>query len=158
MRDMLLLIFCVTVLAFILFRSDPVLPTAKLPLYNDGVSARYGQNVGACDQEYCVVAYVAPWCGVCRQYTEEYVKLRDALAIDGIDMKIVIGRDKPKAVEAYAREFAGASYNDANGHYYRLLGLEAVPYFAVINRDGEIVKETFGSFRSVNEFRTDWEI
>lgn len=100
----------------------------------------------SCPTEKCLTIYLAPWCGVCRASTDLIKELRPWLAQRGIASRVVIGRDRPDAVEDYAKVFGPETLMDAGG----TLPLKGgVPQFLVSDGEGNILRSQPGVLRIV---------
>ena len=77
---------------------------------------------------------------------------------EGVSVTVVVGKDKPSNVTAYANTFPFPVLTDSNGAFFNEAKLDAVPYFAVTNSSGEILNDYFGGYTSVNAFRRKLEI
>jgi len=93
-------------------------------------------SLDSCATPKCLTAYVAPWCGVCRASTDLIIALRSFLIERGVDVRIVVGRDKPGAVEAYAKEFGPGTLMDPSGRFPLNGG---VPQFIVTDAAGQVL-------------------
>ena len=108
--------------------------------YADVPLAKFGggdpETLRSCPTERCVNVYVAPWCGVCRATTDMILALRPWLAARGATVRVIVGRDRPDAVEDYARTFGNGTLMDPAGTLSLLRG---VPEFAVTDSAGRIL-------------------
>lgn len=82
--------------------------------------------------ERCVIVYMAPWCGACRQS----VRIIDALHArwedrDDIGIKVVLGRDGRDALEGMAASTRAAAYLDVDGTYWEKNGGRGFPHWIV---------------------------
>lgn len=100
----------------------------------DGKTTR---DMGACSSPKCLTMYVAPWCGICRRSTGVIRALRDHLNAKGVETRVVVGRDKPGEVRAYALEFGGGTFIDSPGNFPLKGG---VPNFVVSDAEGKVLK------------------
>lgn len=104
----------------------------------DGKTAR---DMGDCSSPKCLTMYVAPWCGICRRSTGVIAALRDHLNEQGIETRVVVGRDSPGEVRAYALEFGDGTFTDASG-VFPIKG--GVPNFIVSDPQGGVLKVSPG--------------
>jgi len=103
-------------------------------------------SLQSCATEKCLTVYLSPWCGVCRASTDLIKALRPWLAERGVASRVVIGRDRPDAVEEYAKVFGPDTLIDAAG-VVPLRG--GVPQFLISDGAGNILKAQPGVLRIV---------
>jgi len=94
-----------------------------------------------CSTEKCLTIYLSPWCGVCRSSTGMIKELRPWLEQRGVTARIVIGKDRPDAVTAYASEFGPDTWLDPSGRFPLAGG---VPQFVVSLPGGRILRRQPG--------------
>ncbi len=97
----------------------------------------------------------ASWCGPCRKANKTYLPgFAAALEVKGIFFgSVSIDTDMNSWKKAVADDkIKWPQYIDgANRKLYRQLGLNAVPYYAVINKKGDVIFETH-SWLQLNEY------
>jgi len=92
-----------------------------------------------------VVAFFAPWCGVCK-LTAQNVRWTAGLAGDASVVSVASGWDDVQSVRAYAaaHQPAGTVLLDEGDRLARQLGVTAYPTFFFVSAGGEIVGSTVG--------------
>jgi thiol-disulfide isomerase/thioredoxin len=125
----------------------------QLPVMADGSRSGARTVGGPCLEGRCVVVYLAPWCGSCRQAEPMLRDLRDSLARDGIPVVVVAGMDKPANLETYARNLGYPVLLDEEGRFKRAAGVNAVPTFLVVNRRGEVTETVKGAYQDARVMR-----
>jgi hypothetical protein len=95
-----------------------------------------------CPTEKCLVVVLAPWCPHCHGAAANIRALRDYLQTQDVATRIVVGRDAPAAVRAFAAEFGEGALLDPGGS----VPANGVPYFYTIYEDGGIIKEKGGAY------------
>ena len=79
-------------------------------------------------------------------------KLRQKWAdSETIDLIVVVGLGKQKAIKKMANDIGGEVYMDEPGNVIRGLGGKRVPHWWVLNSDNKILKEFSGSYISANQ-------
>ena len=106
-----------------------------------------------CLVDECLIVYVAPWCPTCKKIRPTIIALVEALKKEGKSVTLIVGKDKPQRVTAYAKNFAFPILEDPTGIYWKEMKMVGVPYFAVINSKGKILNDHFGGYTSVEAFR-----
>ena len=122
------------------------MPMQSLPLYADGAQTRQQLVGGPCTRARCLIVYVAPWCPYCRAAQPMLRQLREALEKDGIPMQVVVGMDKPPALEAYARALELPALLDIGGVLKQHVKIKGVPYFIVTDERGRIRQTASGAY------------
>jgi thiol-disulfide isomerase/thioredoxin len=112
------------------------MPDLRLSNY----SAQTGASLAACPTPKCMTAYVAPWCGYCRQSTPILLALREYLKAHGVTTRFVVGKDRLTALRAYAREFGPDTLLDTEDAF----SVSGVPHFFVSDDKGMILREVSG--------------
>jgi len=157
MKKGIIIIF--TLVLFFVITRPSTLPSGVLSVYDRNASVQSADTVGgACITEKCLIVYIAPWCPTCRRITPTIIALVSEMEKEGITVTLVVGKDKPKNIIAYANKFPFPVLTDANGSYFSKAELIGVPYFAVTNRKGEVLNDYFGGYTSVSAFRNELEI
>jgi thiol-disulfide isomerase/thioredoxin len=132
------------VMLFILGK-NPDMPRGTLEVYNqDEFSSVSGTLGGRCASEKCLTVYVAPWCPACKKLKPTIISLKNQLEIEGMEVKIVVGKDSQKATEKYASTYPFATLLDADGKFFKNSRQKAVPFFLVSNNKGKVIRELSG--------------
>ncbi|MCP4325788.1 MAG: redoxin family protein [Alteromonadales bacterium] len=153
-----IMVSIVLVIVFLFSRGEKM-PMGTLSVHNENALVESSDFVGgSCFSEKCLIVYVAPWCPTCNQITPTIISLVDEIEKEGISVKVIVGKDNPKRVDAYAKKFPFPVLTDANGSYFKEAKLVGVPYFAVTNSNGEVLNDYFGGYTSVKAFRKKLEI
>lgn len=95
----------------------------------------------SCPTARCVTVYVAPWCGYCRKSVGLIQAFRAHLKKTGVESRVIVGRDGPEAVRAYAAEFGPDALLDAAGAVPLPGG---VPHFVSTDAAGAALKRVSG--------------
>lgn len=111
-----------------------------------------------CLVDACLIVYVAPWCPTCKKIRPTIIALVDELKKEGKSVTLIVGKDKPQRVTAYAKNFPFPIVEDPTGIYWKEMKMVGVPYFAVINKKGKILTDHFGGYTSVEAFRMKLKI
>lgn len=90
----------------------------------------------SCPTERCLIAYVAPWCGVCRASTALLRELKPYLRERGVETRIVVGQGKPDQIEQYAAEFGPGTLIDLSE---RVPIHGGVPQFILSDKTGQVL-------------------
>jgi len=106
-----------------------------------------------CLADECLIVYVAPWCPICKKIRPTIIALVEALRKEGKSVTLIVGKDKPNRVTAYAPNFPFPIVEDPTGIYWKEMKMVGVPYFAVINNKGTILSDHFGGYTTVEAFR-----
>lgn len=141
------------VIAYFALRGHGRLPAELLPEFAQGQIRTRTMAGGACTAERCLTVVVAPWCPVCRRLDSTIIALRAAAEASGVPVSMVIGMDKPEALRSYGEHYAQPVLLDEQRNFTRRAKIRTVPYFAVTDRNGEIVAEIRGGYDSVEEMR-----
>ena len=111
-----------------------------------------------CLADECLIVYVSPWCPTCKKIRPTIIALVETLRKEGKSASLIVGKDKANRVTAYAKNFPFPIIEDPTGIYWKEMKMAGVPYFAVINNKGKILKDHFGGYTSVEAFRRKLEI
>jgi thiol-disulfide isomerase/thioredoxin len=141
------------VAAYFLLRSPPSMPGELLPEYSNGAMGSQVMVGGRCLQDRCLTIVVAPWCPACHRMKGTISALRQQVEADGRPVALVIGMDKPEALQNYAQQHSETVLLDIKRSFTKRAKIRSVPYFAVTNRKGEIVEEMKGGYDDVGEMR-----
>ena len=153
-RPLRFLLFAGTFAAvFFLFRSRPRLAPAGLPLVGpDGPVAGSTRSVDRCTGENgCLVVYVAPWCGPCKQSLPGDVALADYLKGKGVETTFVVGMDKGPNCAEMVRALGREAFVDESGAWAKKMGVSGVPHFLVTDREGRVKKHQAGALQASPE-------
>lgn len=119
-------------------RASEALPEGPLLL---AAASGGTQDWAACAAQKCLTVYVAPWCGVCRASTDFINAVTAFLNKNGVPARVVVGKDSPAAVAAYAADFGPGTLLDPEG---RVPLAGGVPQFIVTSADGRVLKRQPG--------------
>ena len=100
----------------------------------------------------CLVVYLAPWCGACRQAKSFVPYIRDVISNhEDAGFMVVVGKGWGNFKGGYdmARDIGGRVYIDAEASYWRVLRKEvkAVPAWVLFDGVGDVVETQTGSPR-----------
>ncbi len=145
-RTVLLGLVALAAAAWLLMRAPTRLGAASLPrLAADGTpagDAPAGQCAGA---KGCLIIYVAPWCGPCKESLPGDRALADLVKERGIETTFVVGMDAmPKCAEM-ARRIVREVLVDSSGAWARKMSIRGVPYFLVTGPDNRVKKRQAGA-------------
>ncbi|MGF1689374.1 redoxin domain-containing protein [Photobacterium japonica] len=150
--------FILLSLIFIINRPT-TLPEETLSVHDTNASFKRSDYVGGgCITEKCLVIYLAPWCPTCQKITPTIISLVSDMEKEGVTVTVVVGKDQQDRITAYANKFPFPVLTDANGTFFTKAKLVGVPYFAVTNSKGNVLKDYFGGYMSVKSFREELEI
>lgn len=119
-------------------RGPEALPEGPLLL---AAAAGGTRDWSVCPAAKCLTVYVAPWCGVCRASTAFINAVTAFLNENGVPARVVVGKDSPEAVAAYAADFGPETLLDPEG---RVPLAGGVPQFIVTSSDGKVLKRQPG--------------
>ncbi|MGH1541037.1 MAG: peroxiredoxin family protein [Arenicella sp.] len=143
-----------------LLSSNESLPEMTLTQYGALASQR-GEDVsvgGICGFSKCLTVYVAPWCPACRSLHPTIVSLIEELRDEGITAQLIVGKDAVEKVKKYAKTYPFPVLLDADGSYFQLAKLKAVPTFIVTDTSGDIINKVNGGYASVHMMRDKLKI
>jgi hypothetical protein len=143
----------VALAAFFLFRGQDRLPSDVLTEFSNGALGGQAMVGGNCPQSRCLTIVVAPWCPACRRMKGTISALHAQLQADGLPVSLVIAMDKPEALQNYAQQHQEPVLLDMKRSFTQRANIRSVPYFAVTNRKGEIVKDLKGGYQDAAEMR-----
>jgi thiol-disulfide isomerase/thioredoxin len=149
-----LLVGVLAVLAFFVLNKSDRLPDIRLQAQNTNLQQdeyRYVQE--KCASDKCLVIYLAPWCPSCQKITPTIIALSEELKKEGISMSVIVGQDDLEVVSQYGSKFPFPIFTDVDGSYYRELGINGVPYFAVTDVEGHIGEDLYGGYARVADLR-----
>jgi thiol-disulfide isomerase/thioredoxin len=143
----------IALVAFLMWRGHTRMPSDTLTRFSEGALGGQATAGGNCPKERCLTIVVAPWCPTCRRMKGTISALHAQLQAEGLPVTLVIGMDKPDALQAYAQQHQEPVLLDMNRSFTKRAKIRAVPYFAVTNRKGEIIEEMKGGYDDVGEMR-----
>ena len=100
-------------------------------------------SLDSCPTAKCVTVYVTPWCPHCRNATANILTLRTYLKEQGIETRVIVGRDSEQAVLEYAESFGKGTLLDADKAFEFGGG---VPHLFVSEDGGRILKDSAGFY------------
>ena len=107
-----------------------------------GESASAERCLGA---KSCLVVYVAPWCGPCKQSLPHDRALADLVKERGIETTFVVGMDSLSRCQEMARAIGREVLVDEGGAWARRMNIRGVPHFLVTGTDGKVLKRQAGA-------------
>ncbi len=125
------------------------MPMQSLPLYAEGAQDRSQLVGGPCTRTRCLIVYLAPWCPYCKAAQPMIQQLREAMDGAGVPMQVVVGMDKPAALQAYAQSLGYPVLLDAGGELKKRAHIKSVPTFIVTDGRGRIKKTLHGAYADV---------
>lgn len=149
---MLLVLVAIAGGAWLFTRAPTKLSAATLPrLAADGSPAGNGSAGKCAGTKGCLIVYVAPWCGPCKQSLPGDRALADLVKERGIETTFVVGMDAmPKCAEM-ARTIGREVLVDASGAWAKKMDIRGVPHFLVTGPDGSVKKRQAGALRASPE-------
>jgi hypothetical protein len=143
----LLVLVAVAIAGWLLTHRPQKLAAAALPrLAADG--APTGETVSAdrcLGARGCLIVYVAPWCGPCRQSLPDDRALADLVKDRGIETTFVVGMDSLPKCREMARAIGREVLVDEKGAWARKMAINGVPHFLVTGTDGKVRKHQAGA-------------
>jgi thiol-disulfide isomerase/thioredoxin len=146
-RTVLLGIAAAVVLGYFLFRAPSRVAASPLPrLSAEGVATGETVAVERCTgTKGCLIVYVAPWCGPCKQSLPGDRALADFVKDRGIDTTFVVGMDTMPHCSEMARAIGREVLADSSGAWARRMRIDGVPHFLVLGPDGTVRKRQAGA-------------
>jgi hypothetical protein len=137
---------------WLVLKAPSKLSATMLPrLAADGTAAGDAEAGKCAGAKGCLVVYVAPWCGPCKQSLPGDCALADLVKDRGIETTFVVGMDAmPKCAEM-ARTIGREVLVDASGAWAKKMGIRAVPHFLVTAPDGSVKRRQAGALRASPE-------
>lgn len=153
-------IAAIVLIVFFLVTRPKGMPEVSLIAFNGANQVEKGSRPvgGGCAAEKCLVVYVAPWCPACRQATTMINGLTKSVESAGYNTQVIVGSDHIDALKLYAAEFSDTVLLDVNRQFFSEVNVKAVPYFAVIDWRGNILKELRGGSLDVGVMRNRLEL
>lgn len=99
----------------------------------------------------CLIVYVAPWCGPCKQSLPHDRALADLVKARGIETTFVVGMDTLPKCQEMARAIGREVLVDEKGTWARKMGIRGVPHFLVTGTDGRVKKQQAGALLGAPE-------
>ncbi len=93
----------------------------------------------------CLIVYVAPWCGPCKQSLPHDRALADLVKGRGIETTFVVGMDSMPKCQEMARAIGREVLVDEKGTWAKKMGISGVPHFLVTSTAGKVVKRQAGA-------------
>lgn len=139
--------------AYWLFGRSDAMPLGTLEFREKRPAAEQQTRLvgGNCASERCLLVYLAPWCGVCRNSHQTIVDAVNRLRDRKVNATVVLGMAPRDELVAYAREFPFPVYFDPDKSFFNDLSAKGVPYQAVWDSGGAIVADVSGGFRSADQ-------
>ncbi len=106
-----------------------------------------------------VLDFWATWCGPCKKASPAMEKLHKKYGSKGL---VVIGAETKEqgaaGAKAYAKEH-GYTYvfTTNNDDFTNRLGIEGIPAFVILGKDGKVVRTETGVPRDINQLYTSFE-
>ncbi|HEX7613975.1 MAG TPA: redoxin family protein [Thermoanaerobaculia bacterium] len=151
-RTVLLVLVALSVGAWLVLRAPSRLSATTLPrLAADGTPAGEAPAGKCAGAKGCLIVYVAPWCGPCKQSLPGDRALADLVKDRGIETTFVVGMDAmPKCAEM-ARSIGREVLVDTSGAWAQKMNIRAVPHFLVTGPDGSVKKRQAGALMASPE-------
>jgi thiol-disulfide isomerase/thioredoxin len=96
----------------------------------------------------CLVVYIAPWCGPCKESLPGDRALADLVKKRGIETTFVVGMDTMPNCISMTRKLGRDVLVDTSGAWAKRMGINAVPQFLVTGPDGSVTKRQAGALSS----------
>ncbi len=146
-RTVFLVLAAVAAAAWLVTHRPQRLASAALPrLAADGASTG---EMGPADRclgaKGCLIVYVAPWCGPCKQSLPHDRALADLVKTRGIETTFVVGMDTLPKCREMARAIGREVLVDEKGAWARKMGINGVPHFLVTGVDGRVRRHQAGA-------------
>ncbi len=141
-------------IAFFILGGNPDMPRETLKVHNqDEFSSVSGKLGGRCGSKKCITIYVAPWCPACQKLKPTIISLKNQLEKEGMEVKVIVGKDSQKETEKYASDYPFPTLLDADGKFFRKTKQSGVPFFLVSNNKGKIINDLTGGTTSIKVLR-----
>jgi thiol-disulfide isomerase/thioredoxin len=146
-RTLLLVLAALAAAAWFLTHRPQRLAAAALPrLAADGASTGETGSADRClGAKGCLIVYVAPWCGPCRQSLPHDRALADLVKDRGVETTFVVGMDAMPRCQEMARAIGREVLVDEKGAWARKMSISSVPHFLVTSADGKVMKRQAGA-------------
>jgi thiol-disulfide isomerase/thioredoxin len=131
---------------FLTHRPQRVASAALPRLAMDGAATGETGSAERCGgAKGCLIVYVAPWCGPCKQSLPHDRALADLVKDRGIETTFVVGMDSLPRCQEMARSIGREVLVDEKGTWARKMGISGVPHFLVTGTDGRVKKRQAGA-------------
>jgi hypothetical protein len=145
-RTVLLVLVALLAGAWLVLRAPSRLSATMLPrLAADGSPAGDAPAGTCAGAKGCLIVYVAPWCGPCRQSLPGDRALADLVKERGIETTFVVGMDAMPQCAEMARTIGREVLVDASGAWAKKMNIRGVPHFLVTGPDGSVKKRQAGA-------------
>lgn len=104
------------------------------------------------ERQFCVVAYMAPWCPHCRNAVpalQSFARKSSDPKFPGL--KVWVGAGEPDANREMAKAFGPHGFVDADETVARKFEVRGFPSFYVLDRDGDIILRDAEAYQWVHE-------
>ncbi|WP_299871320.1 redoxin family protein [uncultured Cocleimonas sp.] len=150
----LYLLGIIGLVGFLFFGQSSTMPTAILQVHNENPFNEVDGSVGGrCMGEKCLTVYVAPWCPACKSLRPTIIDMAKTLKDEGVDVKVIIGKDTQQATEKYAASYPFPVLLDPSGEFFEKAQQRGVPFFMVSDREGKVVNNMAGGTTDVVAMR-----
>jgi len=152
-RTILLGIAVAVAVAYFLFRSPSRVTAGPLQrLSAEGVATGETVSMERCTgAKGCLIVYVAPWCGPCKQSLPGDRALADFVKDRGIETTFVVGMDTMPHCSEMAKAIGREVLADSSGSWARKMRIDGVPHFLVLGPDGKVRKRQAGALMASPE-------
>ena len=149
----LFLLAAVAAAAWFLTHRPQRVASAALPrLTAEGANTGETASAESCGgAKGCLIVYVAPWCGPCKQSLPHDRALADLVKTRGIETTFVVGMDTLPKCQEMARAIGREVLVDEKGTWARKMGIRGVPHFLVTGTDGRVKKRQAGALLGAPE-------
>ena len=135
------------------FRSPSRLAAGTLPRFGaDGQPIGESSPSDRCTgSKGCLIVYVAPWCGPCKQSLPGDRALADYVRDRGFETTFVVGMDTLPRCAEMVRLLGREALVDESGAWARKMKVSGVPQFLVTDTDGRVQKRQAGALQASPE-------
>jgi hypothetical protein len=146
-RTILFVLAAIAGAAWFLTHRPQRVASAALPrLTAEGATTGETGSAERCGGEKgCLIVYVAPWCGPCKQSLPHDRALADLVKTRGVETTFVVGMDSLPKCQEMARSIGREVLVDETGTWARKMGIRGVPHFLVTGTDGRVKKRQAGA-------------
>lgn len=147
-------------LGYTLGCSPDHLPDLKLPSTFARNSVLGTETPDPCSgKARCIVAYFAPWCGVCHASIPLVKKLREKVdRSPEVGLKIIIGDADNSQVVEMAAQVGGLTLADPDGEFNRAMRVSAMPTWWVVDSNRKVLERFSGGITSADDRALKWFI
>jgi hypothetical protein len=115
----------------------------------DGVATGVSSSAARCSgARGCLVIYVAPWCGPCRDSLPGDRALADYLKEKGVETTFIVGMDKPAQCAEMAKKIGRDVLTDPSGSWAKKMHINGVPHFLVTDVSGNVRRHQAGAMQA----------